>query len=161
MLYESIQWKNIIGHHKNEKSNRLWTYSSPTLHFLGQFWGSLFHHFWDLVLRFRINFKTCFMMLGRLPESPDMIWDDREQNLETSFFHHFWSYFGGENANLCGYITASKIHSFWCLRGQTKLKQHILTWKNYPSSNDHVDIPQLRFFGPPLFKMSQFFKLLN
>ena len=84
------QW-NII---KNEESNRLWTYSSLTLHFLNQFWVFWIHHFWDPILRFRVNSKSCSVMFGRLRDIREIIGDDPDEFPETSFFHEKFEIFG-------------------------------------------------------------------
>ena len=84
------QW-NII---KNEESNRLWTYSSPTLHFVDQFWVFLFHHFWDPILKFRVNSKSCFVVFGKLQDIPEIIGDDPDEFPETSFLDENFENFG-------------------------------------------------------------------
>ena len=53
----------------------------------------------------------------------------------------------------------SNMHSFEHLALHSALKLHILRQKNYPSSNEHVNIAQLQIFSPQITKMSQFLKI--
>ena len=99
-------WNTI----KNEKSNSLWTCSGLTLHFLDQFCVFLFHHFCDPVLRFRINFKSCFMMLGRLADIPEVTRNDPGYFPETSFLKIF----------------CENVHPKTCMKGHTLLCQKII-----------------------------------